>query len=56
MTAPAKNPLPFTVSANAGPLAIAELGLREVIAGGALIANATLFEVIPDMTVIVASP
>jgi hypothetical protein len=55
-TAPARKPLPFTVSVKAEPLAVAEFGLREVMAGGALIENATPFEVTPDRTVIVALP
>jgi hypothetical protein len=54
--APPENRLPFTVSVKAGSLAVAEFGLREAIDGGALIGNATPFEVTPDRTVIVALP
>jgi hypothetical protein len=54
--APPKKPLPFTVSVKAGPLAVTEVGLREAIDGGALIGNATLFEVTPDSTVTIALP
>ena len=54
--APARKPLPFTVSVKAAPLAVAAFGLREEIAGGALIEKATPLDVTPDRTVIVALP
>jgi hypothetical protein len=54
--APPEKPLPFIVSVKPGPVAVAEFGLKEAIAGGALIGNVTPFEVTADRTVIVALP
>jgi hypothetical protein len=49
--------LPFTVSVKAGPPAVAEFGLNEAIAGGALIKNGVAEDVMPsDKTVMAALP
>ena len=56
-TAPDAKALPFTVSVKAGPPAVAEFGLKEAIAGGALIKNGVAEDVMPsDKTVMVALP
>lgn len=57
-TAPDANPLPFTVSVNAGAPAVAELGLSDVIAGGGtVIVNGNPLVVVdPESTVTVALP
>jgi hypothetical protein len=55
--APDTKPLPFTVRVNAAPPAIAEFGLREVIAGAAAIVNGDALVVIPaESTVTEALP
>ena len=56
--APERNPLPLTVSVNAGPPAVALVGFRDVSTGvGLLIGKFRLLEVSPpDTTVIVAVP
>jgi hypothetical protein len=51
-TAPDVKPVPFTVSVNAGPPAVAEFGLREVIVGAAAIVNGNpLVVLLPESTV-----
>jgi hypothetical protein len=48
-----ENPLPFTVSVNAGPPAIAVLGLIVLMVGAAATVNVTAFDVTAfDSTVI----
>jgi hypothetical protein len=55
--ASAAKALPFTVSVKAGPPAVAEFGLKDVIAGGALIKNGVPEDVMPnDRTVMAALP
>jgi hypothetical protein len=50
-------PVPFTVRVKAAPVAVAELGLSEVMTGGGLTVNGKPFEVTPpDKTVIVELP
>ena len=52
-TASVPNPVPFTVNVNAGPPAVAALGLMLVIAGAGATVKPTAFEVTPpDSTVI----
>jgi hypothetical protein len=54
--APAANPLPFTVNVNAEPPAVAELGLRLLMAGRGLIVNeapADVAPLLPTVTVAV---
>jgi hypothetical protein len=49
--------VPLTVKVNAGPPAVPEFGLSEVIAGGGLMVNGALLEVMPvNTTVTVALP
>jgi len=56
-TAPVTKLVPFTVSVNAGPPAVAEIGAREVIVGGGLIVNDDpLLVTLPETTVTVAEP
>jgi len=55
--APDAKALPFTVSVKVGPPAVAEFGLKDVIAGGALIKNGVPEDVMPnDKAVMVALP
>ncbi|MGA2113575.1 MAG: hypothetical protein ABSH56_02355 [Bryobacteraceae bacterium] len=55
--APAANPLPFTVNVNAAPPAVAELGLRLLMAGRGLIVNEAPADAAPLLpTVTVAVP
>jgi hypothetical protein len=57
MAAPEAKLLPFTVSVNAGPPAVAELGFKEAITGGGLTLKAAAFEVIhPAVTVMDTAP
>jgi hypothetical protein len=56
-TAPETKPAPFTVRVKAGPPAVAEFGLREVIAGAGAIVKGDPLVVIPaENTVTVAVP
>jgi xanthosine utilization system XapX-like protein len=48
----APNPLPFTIRVNAGPPAVALVGLIELIIGGGLIVNVTEFEVAPPELIV----
>jgi hypothetical protein len=56
--APDAKPLPFTVSVNAGPPAVAEFGSREAIAGGAaaIVNGNPLVVLLPESTVTEALP
>jgi hypothetical protein len=57
MTAPEAKLLPLRVSVKAGPPAVAESGLNDVMAGGGLMVNETPLEIAPpDITVTVAAP
>jgi hypothetical protein len=51
-TASPPNPLPFTVSVKAGPPAVAALGERLLMTGGATTVKFTAFEVTPPITTV----
>jgi hypothetical protein len=54
-TAPAANPLPFTVNVNSPPPAVADGGLKLLIVGRGLIVNETPVDVIPTLVTVIAT-
>ncbi|MGA2723439.1 MAG: hypothetical protein ABSG79_13635 [Bryobacteraceae bacterium] len=54
-TAPAANPLPFTVNENPPPPAVADEGLKLLIVGRGLIVNETPVDVIPTLVTVIAT-